>query len=329
MAEYLTLPELVTLNDRNLGDVDIPDFFSGAPFMKTNAATVASQETVHKWLTYARPNSGFRDVNTGRQLDTSVDTFALTECKLLDASFHIDLALAQSYSRGGAAGWVNREAARALESAFMKAEIQMFNGVATPNTTDDPAGSPGTDKGDDAGFYGLPNYVGALSQTNSVVNAGGATALSSVWLVRSAATDVEIITGMSGDIAMGETTIQRMNDTVTTSFPTLYTPCHGWYALKVASPGNGSGDRPSAVRIANIDAGSNSLNDDMIYDAINKFAAGYGATHIYMNRRSLQQLRESRTTTNATGAPAPAPTDVFGLPIVVTEGIFNDETAVA
>ena len=36
MAEYLTLPELVTLNDRNLGDVDIPDFFSGAPFMKTN-----------------------------------------------------------------------------------------------------------------------------------------------------------------------------------------------------------------------------------------------------------------------------------------------------
>jgi hypothetical protein len=48
-------------------------------------------------------------------------------------------------------------------------------------------------------------------------------------------------------------------------------------------------------------------------------------TILVMNRRSLKQLQESRTATNATGAPAPFPSEAFGVPILVTDAITNTE----
>jgi hypothetical protein len=44
-----------------------------------------------------------------------------------------------------------------------------------------------------------------------------------------------------------------------------------------------------------------------------------------MNRRSLSQLRKSRTATNATGTPAPIPREVEGIPIIVTEALSSTE----
>jgi hypothetical protein len=44
-----------------------------------------------------------------------------------------------------------------------------------------------------------------------------------------------------------------------------------------------------------------------------------------MSYRSLRQLRDSRTATNAVGAPAPTPTDVDGIPIYPTLGITDTE----
>jgi hypothetical protein len=44
-----------------------------------------------------------------------------------------------------------------------------------------------------------------------------------------------------------------------------------------------------------------------------------------MNRRSLRQLQQSRTATNSTGAPAPFPTEAFGVPIVVTDALLSTE----
>lgn len=49
--------------------------------------------------------------------------------------------------------------------------------------------------------------------------------------------------------------------------------------------------------------------------------------YIVMNRRSAAQLRKSRTATNATGAPAPWPTEIEGIPIIVTDAIGNAEAA--
>jgi hypothetical protein len=46
---------------------------------------------------------------------------------------------------------------------------------------------------------------------------------------------------------------------------------------------------------------------------------------LFMTPRSLYQLRASRTATTPGGTPAPIPTEVFGVPIQVTNQIRNNE----
>jgi hypothetical protein len=103
-------------------------------------------------------------------------------------------------------------------------------------------------------------------------------------------------------------------------FNAYVTPVQAYLGLQV-------GSIYSIGRIANLDASANGLTDDKISDALSKFPAARPATHLVMNRRSLQQLQSSRTATNPTGAPADFPQSAFGVPIVVTDAVGNSETA--
>ena len=69
------------------------------------------------------------------------------------------------------------------------------------------------------------------------------------------------------------------------------------------------------------------LTDDVIFNALSNFDSGRSPTVIAMSRLAQEQLRASRTATNATGAPAPTPTEVGGIPIIVCDSILNTETA--
>jgi len=86
------------------------------------------------------------------------------------------------------------------------------------------------------------------------------------------------------------------------------------------------GSKYSAARIANVET---ALDDDKIYEALSLFPASLQPTHICMNRTALKLLRASRTSTNATGAPAPRPTEVEGIPIIVSDQIVQTEAVVA
>jgi len=48
---------------------------------------------------------------------------------------------------------------------------------------------------------------------------------------------------------------------------------------------------------------------------------------LFMTRRSLEQLRASRTATNPSGSPAGNPDNVAGIPIIVTDSILDTEDA--
>ena len=61
------------------------------------------------------------------------------------------------------------------------------------------------------------------------------------------------------------------------------------------------------------------------YRVIPLFPAARQPNMIAMNRASLKMLRASRTAVNVTGAPAPRPTEVEGIPIVVTDSIVSTE----
>ena len=302
------LSELLKINDQNVADIDgISDLLQDAPLLQTLVAEFASNGTQHKYLKEtSAPVVGFRSINDGRDHGHSNDTKVSIDLALLDCSYHVDSAFADEY-RFGKEAWIARESQRALQAGFFKAEEQLIYGTGA----------------DADGFTGLADAstIDALAD-EMVVDGGGSTALSSVYLVRSvdALTDVTLITGNDGNISVGSSYEQMMAGSSTGMFNAYVTPVQAYLGLQI-------GSIYSVGRIANLDASANGLTDDKISDALSKFPAARPATHLVMNRRSLQQLQASRTATNPTGAPAPFPQSAFGVSIVVSDAVGNSETA--
>jgi hypothetical protein len=301
------LSELIKINDQNLSDVDgISDLLQDAPLLNALVADFASNGTQHKYLKEtAAPVVGFRSINDGRDQDHSEDTKVSLDLALLDCSYHVDQMYADEY-RYGAEAWLARESQRALQAGFFKAEQQLIYGTGA----------------DAAGFTGLADASTINGASDPmVVNAGGSTDVTSVYVIRSvpALTDVTLITGNDGNISVGDTYQQMMDGSTTGIFNAYVTPVSAYLGLQI-------GSIYSVGRICNIDAGANGLTDEMISDALSRFPAARGATHLCMNRRSLQQLQASRTATNPTGAPAPFPQSSFNVPIITSDAVTNSES---
>lgn len=312
---FYTLADLTKINDNNLADIDVSDLFNKAPLLAQVAATVASNGTVHKYVKETTaPTVGFREVNTGRENSKSGDTLVTVTLKYLDASVSIDKAICDGY-KGGPSAILAREAVRHLRQGFFEAESQFLNG--TGNEAD--------------GFNGLADSLNATS-LDFVIDAGGSAAggsgdtlLTSIYLVRSTGdlSDVAVVTGNDGMIDMSEAFLTTIDDDDNGGrFTAWHMPIASWLGMQV-------GSAKSVARIANIDNGSNKVTDDLIYSAIKEFDSAMQPTHIVMNRRSAEQLRASRTATNATGAPAPYATEVNGVPVVVVDSLNNNESEVS
>jgi hypothetical protein len=122
--------------------------------------------------------------------------------------------------------------------------------------------------------------------------------------------------GNDGKIVVeDEPVIIQKTDTASKLYPALYCPVTGYCGFQI-------GGAYSAARICNVET---ALTDDDIYSALALFPASRQPNMIVMNRKALSLLRASRTSTNATGAPAPRPTEVEGIPIVVTDQISSAE----
>jgi len=304
---FLSLADLTTINDARLADRQISDLLDKAPLLAVLAADV-SPDTVHRYVKEtAAPSVGFRDVNDGRENADSTDTSVTSTLEILDASFAVDQANADAY-RHGREAYVGREAERHLRAAFFKAETQVIGGTVS---------------GSSAGFTGLADELNALADT-MMINGGASSGsdLSSVWAVKSGLNDVAVIIGQGGEISMGETVSQRIAGATTGTFPALYTPISGWMALQI-------GGTRSQGRICNLDDSSNKLDDDKVASLLELFPAGGWPDYLVMSRRSLRQLQQSRTATNATGAPAEFPSESFGVPIIASDGAGDGESAIS
>lgn len=309
---YESLADMLVINDSNLADLEVTDLLDDAPFLKMLAAEPASDGSKHKYTKETgAPVVGFRAPNAGIEHDVSSDTLVEIDLKYLDASTQVDVAIADIWKKGGPEAYVARKNYRSLKAAFSTAEKQIFYG--TGNKAD--------------GFTGLvdASTVDALADA-MVINAGGTTAdtASSVWLVRTNGdgTDVMAIAGDDGKITMDESIKQQVEDGDGKHFFAYCTPIAAWLGLQI-------GSAYSVGRIVNLteDAGKG-LTDALIYKALEQFPASRQPNMIVMNRRSLRQLRDSRTATNTTGAPAPRPTEVEGIPVMTTDSIISTEALV-
>lgn len=307
---FFGLTDLIKINDQNARDLGVTDLLNRAPFLKVLNATTASNGTQHHYIKQTgAPTVGFRAVNTGKDNSTSAYTEVDITLKNLDASFMVDLAVANGY-RGGPQALISRQANEALQQAFFTFEKQVFYGTGA----------------DANGFAGLADNTSFDGLSDSmVVGAGGTTAStgSSCWLIRTTPNEMDMtaVIGQQGQITIGETVVATKADdsTATKTYGVYYTPIQAYAGLQI-------GSAYSVARIANLTADSGKgLTDDLIFQAISLFPAYAQPTHIVMNRRSLAQLQKSRTATNPTGAPAPFPQDVSGIPVVVTDAISSTE----
>lgn len=307
-ATYLGLSDLVKVNDMNLADMNVTDLLDDAPLMRALAAVESSNGTSHKYLKETgAPTVGFRAINDGRENSNSADTLVTIDLKVMDATFEVDIALADEYKDGPEA-YIAREARRHLKSAFFGCEQQFINGTGA----------------DSDGFNGMVDAATlAYKDSAMVVDATGSTAngVTSCYLIRTNDTgDAAAVMGQSGNISIGETTVIKAAGSSTGTLPKYYTPVTGWIGMQV-------GSIYSIARIVNIDA-SKPLTDDLIYEAMAMFPASRKPNLIVMNQTGRELLRKSRTATNATGAPAPLPEFVDTARIITTDAITSTEAVV-
>ncbi len=312
-----TIPNLAALvaqNDKNLDPVYVSDLLQSAPMITALYAKPASNGTLHKYLkTTVAPTVGFRAIGAGRDHSTFTQTLVTATLALMDASFHVDKAYADAH-KDGVDVVMEKAGMEHLKAAFSSAEKQLIYGTGA--------------LGDSTGFAGLVQNTAIDAVADAmVVNAGSAVAnqTSSVYLLRTDDSNVALVAGLNaaGNILdVGPRFEQMMPDSSGKFYPAYVSVIQAYLGLQYGSV-------LSVGRIANLGPTSNSLTDTLIATAISKFPADRQPNLLVMSRRSLAQLRASRTATNATGTPAPFPVESFGVPIIVTDSVLDTEPVLA
>jgi hypothetical protein len=309
-----SLAALVAQNDQNLDPAYVSDLLQGAPMVAALFSKPASNGTLHKYLkTTVAPTVAFRDVGAGRDHSTFTQVLVTATLKLLDASFHVDKAYADAH-KDGVDRVMEQSGMEHLKQAFAATEKQLIYGTGA--------------LGDSTGFAGFVQNTAIDAVADAmVVNAGSAVAdqTSSVYLLRTDDSNVALVAGQNAAgkmLDVGQRIEQFMPDADGKFYPAYASVIHAWLGLQYGSV-------YSIGRIANIGPSSNSLTDTLIATAIGKFPVDRQPNALVMSRRSLAQLRASRTATNGTGAPAPFPTEAFGVPIVCTDAVSDIEPVLA
>ncbi|HUS46149.1 MAG TPA: hypothetical protein VM219_09000 [Phycisphaerae bacterium] len=248
--------------------------------------------------------TAFRDANEGVAPTKGTYINRLVEAFILNPRWECDKAVADAYE-DGAEAYIALEGQAILEAAMQDLCAQFYYGRGTGGNA-----------------KGYPGLLAAYDAANMVVDAGGTTAAtgSSVWGVRWGPKNVQWVWGLNGQLALADVREESILDAGGTNKFTAY------IQEILARPGLQVASLLSIARIKKLTADSGkTLTDDMIADLLSKFPAGLRPDVLLMNRRSLRQLQDSRTATNATGAPAPFPAEAFGVPIAPTDAILSTE----
>lgn len=251
------------------------------------------------------PSVTFRDANEGQAAIKSTFENRLVETYILNPRWEADVAVADAYEDGPEA-YIALEAAGVLEGALQTLCKTFYYGT---NAT----------FGDAKGFPGL---VQSYDATNMVVDAGGTTddVASSVWAVKWGFQSCHWVLGNSAEISVDDVRKETVLDSGGSNRFTAYVQ------ELLARPGLQVGNIKHVARIKKLttDTGKG-LTDDLMADLLELFPAGVKPDAIFMSRRSLGQLRGSRTAYDPLGRPAERPTEYDGIPLQVSDAIVNTE----
>ena len=307
-----TLAGILNLGDANV-DFETSNLLQDTPVLAALEAVPSSHGHTHKFLRETvAASAGFRAINAGLTNTASQDELVTETLKFLDATWEDDVAIvkAMASGKGGVGAYVNRRLEKSLKAAMVGIEKQIIYGDQSP--------------GDTGGFTGLIDGI----DSGMVVDAGGTTAdvQTSVYALRTGPTEAAVVYNGENDgtVEVDEVRKDSAVDGSGDKYSTYRQDVDGYLGFQL-------GNVYTVGRIANLneDTDSKTLTDDLISDLLSLFPAGRGPSFLAMNRESVKQLQQSRTATNATGAPAPFPTEAFGVPIIVTDQIISTEAVVS
>lgn len=245
------------------------------------------------------PTAQFRNANEGVTRTKSEYEQKTVETFIVDLQIACDKAIADAWE-GGRETYFAREALGVMESAMRLVGSQVYYGVSN----------------DAKGFPGLK----AIVDSSMEVDAGGSTAKTSVWAVKYGLQDVQFQFGNNTSLELlPEWRIETVLDSNNKPYTAYVNNLTGWIGLQVVN-------KNSIARIKNVGTDSGKgMTDSLAHDLLDSFPSGVVPDAIFMSRRSRTQLRKSRTATNPSGQPPSMPTDIDGVPIIVTDSITNAE----
>lgn len=323
---YPTLLDLAIANGSDVATGLIDQATRLTPEVRLGSVRTIRGRIYKTWVRTTVPLANFRLANQGAAVVKSTYQNVDVGCYILNPRWECDKAVADGYEFG-AASYISTEAEGIMEASMQGLGRQFFYGrnqytLAAPTTIDtnglrtNIAGTL-TYGGDTLGHPGLIDGYNTAYE----YDAAGTTANngSSVWFVKWGPKFVSWVYGDQGQLMISDVQIQRVLDSASNPFTA--------YCQEVlAYPGLQLGDLRGVVRVKNVTADSgHTLTDAILFNAIALIPGGLMPDMCLMSRRSWNQLRNSRTATNVTGAPAPLPTDVAGIPIFVTDSLANTE----
>ncbi|NDD52888.1 hypothetical protein EBZ39_03240 [bacterium] len=298
----MALPTLLDLakTDAGIGYDIIEESIQSAPELRTVPAATIKGTTMELTVRTGLPTVAFRNANEGVERSKSSYATKTFQTFILDHQIAVDKQVISGAKEPGR--WLQNHATGAMEAAFRKIGSQFYYGT-----------------GHDAkGFPGLIAQYSA--DTDHEVNASGSSNKSSVWMVRLGVETLEFLFGNDQTIRMNDEWAEE------TVYDDSANPYQAWTNWMTGRLGLRLANKHAAVRIKNLAASTQVLNDTLLYEAYRKFTEfGFEPTHIFANGRSIEQLRASRTATNATGAPVSMPQNWEGIPIIRTASITNSE----
>ena len=258
------------------------------------------------------PEVRFRKLNQGTPRSKSKYEDRVFSTAVLDHQVAVDRQVVRSSLNPVRP--LENHASGAVEAAFRHVGKQFYYGVGN----------------DELGFPGIIAQM--LDDEDHVINAEGSSNTTSVFFLHIGRETVQFLFGNGTSINFDE---EWKEETVYDGQGNPYQALTNWMT---GSVGVRVANKHTVLRIKGIGKSSNTLNDDLLYDGLEKFetTSGYTPTHLYMTSRSREQLRKSRTITSTpsggtkstvlfNGLPAPIPTTWEDIPIIITQSISNNE----
>lgn len=258
------------------------------------------------------PKSRFRKANEGTPRVAAKFKTKLFSTAFIDHQMAVDLAALLSSE--DVARTLEEESAPHMESVMANIARQIWYGKGI---------------NDPEGFVGLGEQYAADSLHE--LDLGQTEDTTSVWLVNLGPKRLQLVFGENQTLFQRDWSEETIYDPNGNPFRGLASSISGRVGLRLEN-------KHAAMRIKGVGNqemikgglggyGEGGLSDRPLFTILKMFAEvnGVRPNAIFMNPRSQEQLRASRTPVNATGDPVPLPDRFAGIPIFSTINLINGE----